>query len=359
MAIPPPTKRCCGKPAAATTGEATPEKFATRHAAAQAALDRLSAEIRDARLDALVVFGDDQKELFLEDNIPALLVYRGKTLPHAMRPPKPEWVDWFAAIQGRYYLPSGRAEFPVEHELAEHLIAFLVRRDFDVAVCDRLPRGEGEGHAFAFVHQRLFGFGRTAPVVPMVPVFLNTYYPPNQPTPARCFRVGQAVRAAIESYDRPARVGVLGSGGLTHFAIDADFDRGIVRALQAKDAEALMRLPPQQAQLGQLGDPQLDRHGGRLGASARGVGRIHTRLSLPCRNRDGVLLRGLAGLTRPASRDSTLESERLRREHDTHVEVCRALRLNPELRQSASGHASERSRFLEEGRDAQTILTRA
>lgn len=231
-------------------GEATPEKFAARHAIAQAALDRLSAEIRDARLDALVVFGDDQKELFLEDNIPALLVYRGKTLPHAMRPPKPEWVDWFAAIQGRYYLPSGRAEFPVEHELAEHLIACLIQRDFDVAVCDRLPRDEGEGHAFAFVHQRLFGFGRTAPVVPMVPVFLNTYYPPNQPTPARCFRVGQAVRAAIESYDRPARVGVLGSGGLTHFAIDADFDREIVRALQAKDGDALMRLPPRKLNSG-------------------------------------------------------------------------------------------------------------
>jgi len=231
-------------------GEATPEKFAARHAAAQAALDRLSAEIREARLDALVVFGDDQKELFLEDNIPALLVYRGKTLPHAMRPPKPEWVDWFAAIQGRYYLPGGRAEFPVEHELAEHLIACLMRRDFDVAVCDRLPRGEGEGHAFAFVHQRLFGFGRTAPVVPMVPVFLNTYYPPNQPTPARCFRVGQAVRAAIESYDRPARVGVLGSGGLTHFAIDEAFDREIVCALQAKDGDALMRLPPRKLDSG-------------------------------------------------------------------------------------------------------------
>jgi 3-O-methylgallate 3,4-dioxygenase len=231
-------------------GEATPEKFAARHAAAQAALDRLSAEIRDARLDALVVFGDDQKELFLEDNIPALLVYRGKTLPHAMRPPKPEWVDWFAAIQRRYYLATGRAEFPVEHELAGHLIACLMRSDFDVAVCDRLPRGEGEGHAFAFVHQRLFGFGQTALVVPMVPVFLNTYYPPNQPTPARCFRIGQAVRAAIESYGKPGRLGVLGSGGLTHFAIDEDLDREIVRALRAKDGEALMRLPPRKLNSG-------------------------------------------------------------------------------------------------------------
>jgi len=224
-------------------GEYTPEKFAARHAAAQTALDRLSTEIRNARLDALVVFGDDQKELFLEDNLPALLVYRGKTLAHAMRPPKAEWPDWFAEIQGRYYHPGRRTEFPVEHELAEYLIVELMRTDFDAAVCDRLPRGEGEGHAFAFVHQRLFGFGQTMPIVPLVPVFINTYYPPNQPTPARCYRLGQAVRAAVESFGRRSRVGVLGSGGLTHFAIDAAFDREIVRALEAKDGEALMRLP--------------------------------------------------------------------------------------------------------------------
>lgn len=231
-------------------GEASPGKLAARHAAAQAALDRLAAEIRDAKLDALVVFGDDQKELFVEDNLPALLVYRGRTLRHAMRPPKPEWVDWFAAIQARYYLPGGSMDFPVHHELAGHVIGELMRRDFDVAVCDRLPRGEAEGHAFAFVHQRLFGFGRAAPVVPMVPVFLNTYYPPNQPSPARCFHVGRAVRAAVESCGGAARVGVLGSGGLTHFAIDEAFDRQIVLALEKKDGDALMRLPPRKLNSG-------------------------------------------------------------------------------------------------------------
>lgn len=221
-------------------GEATPEKFAARHSAAQAALDRLAAEIRAARLDALIVFGDDQKELFLEDNLPPLLVYRGATLRHAMRPPKPEWVDWFAAIQARYYPADGAVDFPAQPALAGHLIEELQRREFDVAVCDRLPRGEGEGHAFGFVHQRLMS---VACAVPVVPVLINTYYPPNQPSPARCLRLGQAVRAAVESYDGAQRIGVLGSGGLTHFAIDEPFDREIVRALRAKDAAALARLP--------------------------------------------------------------------------------------------------------------------
>lgn len=224
-------------------GEYAPEKLAARHAAAQAALDRLSAEIREARLDALIVIGDDQKELFLEENLPGLLVYCGKSLPHKMRAPKREWVDWFAAVQSRYYLENGSVEFPVAHDLARHLIAELVLREFDVSTCDRLPRGEGVGHAFAFVHQRLFRFAQAAPIVPIVPVFLNTYYPPNQPTPARCYLLGRAMRAAVESYPKPGRVGVLGSGGLSHFAIDEALDREVIDALKAKDGDRLMRIP--------------------------------------------------------------------------------------------------------------------
>lgn len=220
--------------------ECAHEKFADRHALAQAALDRLSGEIKSAMLDALIVIGDDQKELFLDGNLPGLLVYHGKTVPHQPRPPKPEWVDWFAAIQGRYYIERGKIEYPADAALAEHLIQQLVENDFDVAAADRLPHDEGEGHAFAFVHRRLLKFD---PVVPMVQVFINTYYPPNQPTPKRCYQLGQALRAAVESYAKPIRVGILGSGGLSHFAVDERLDREIIRALMQKDAGALKSLP--------------------------------------------------------------------------------------------------------------------
>lgn len=220
--------------------ECTREKFAERHALAQAALDRLAQEIRGARLDALIVIGDDQKELFLEDNLPGLLIYRGRTVPHRPRPPKPDWVDWFAAIQARYYVDQGQIEYPADAALAEHLIEQCVGRGFDVAVADRLPREEGEGHAFAFVHRRLLG-GDV--MVPMVQVFVNTYYPPNQPMPERCYAFGQALRAAVRSYPKPARVGILGSGGLSHFAIDEAFDRAIIRALAERDPNALKSLP--------------------------------------------------------------------------------------------------------------------
>ena len=48
--------------------------------------------------------------------------------------------------------------------------------------------------------------------VPVIPVF-NTYYPPNQPTPARCYDFGVALRAAIESAptDDLHHAGVFGS----------------------------------------------------------------------------------------------------------------------------------------------------
>ena len=58
------------------------------------------------------------------------------------------------------------------------------------------------GHAWSFVHQRLMGDR----VVPIVPVLLNTYYPPNQPTPRRCYQLGRAIRAGGRGLaDPPAR----------------------------------------------------------------------------------------------------------------------------------------------------------
>ena len=216
-----------------------PEKLAERHARAQDNLDRIAEEIAKANLDALVVIGDDQKELFLGDNLPAVLLYYGDTIAHRMRKPKPAWVDWFAAIQSRYYPPKD-VDYPVHSALARHLAAQLVEMGFELSTSEQLPRGEGEGHAFAFVHQRLLA---TRKAVPVIPVFLNTYYPPNQPIPRRCYLLGRAIRNLMESFPEPLRVGVLGTGGLSHFTVDANLDEEILRALKRNDAESLINLP--------------------------------------------------------------------------------------------------------------------
>jgi hypothetical protein len=54
-----------------------------RHATVQAAIARLRDDIAAARLDALIVIGDDQEELFDHSNMPAIGVYYGETIANA------------------------------------------------------------------------------------------------------------------------------------------------------------------------------------------------------------------------------------------------------------------------------------
>jgi aromatic ring-opening dioxygenase catalytic subunit (LigB family) len=122
----------------------------------------------------------------------------------------------------------------------------LTDREFDVASANALPDGEGEGHAFGFVHQRIM----KDVAIPVVPIFLNTYFPPNQPSPRRCFKLGQAIREAVEGYPQPLRIGVVASGGLSHFTVDEAFDGEIIRALREKDAKALQSVPRAQLNSG-------------------------------------------------------------------------------------------------------------
>ncbi len=232
--------------------ELAPEKHAKRHGEAMAALGRLREALAAAKLDAVVVVGDDQHEVYHEGNMPSVLVYRGETIANvpsrttrktdadvAWRP------DWAKRAAARYYEERETRHYPVHAALANHLIAALIDREFDVATANALPDGEGEGHAFAFVHKRIMD---TA--IPVVPMFLNTYYPPNQPSPRRCYKLGQAIREAIEGYPEGLRVGVVASGGLSHFTVDEALDHEVIRALRDKDAKALQSLPREQLQSG-------------------------------------------------------------------------------------------------------------
>ena len=222
----------------------TPEAFTDKHRRGLAQVERLGTLIRHARLDALVVVGDDQKELYGDDNMPSILLYRGGTIRNVPLKQHPG-PDWARRASARYFEPEQPREYPVDTALAEHLIGQLME-DFDLACADRVAEGHGEGHAFGFVHNRLL----PGEPIPVVPVFLNTYYPPNQPTPARCYRLGQALRLAVERYPKDARIGVVASGGLSHFTVDEDLDGRVVRALREKDARALASLPREQLRSG-------------------------------------------------------------------------------------------------------------
>jgi hypothetical protein len=214
-----------------------PARMQARHATVEAAMSRLGDHLREARLDCLIVVGDDQEELYHSGNMPGILVYYGDTIRNVPMAPvsNPNW-GWKA--NARWHEEKVPREYPVDARLARHLIDALIGEEFDLAASDRVPEGEGEGHAIGFVHKRIM-----KEIVPIVPVCINTYYPPNQPTPRRCYRLGQAIRRAVESYPRDIRVGVAASGGLSHFVVDEALDRGLFDLFRQKDGAAIESLP--------------------------------------------------------------------------------------------------------------------
>jgi hypothetical protein len=216
--------------------ELTPEKFEQRDQACLTAVGKLGDALRGANADVVVIFGDDQHEQFGDDNMPTFAIYHGKSIPvvrdSGVRPSG--WKD----AERRGWVETAD-EYANDDDLANHLIRALIDEEFDITRCNRLRKEIGVGHAFSFLYRRLLPGGR----IPMVPVMVNTYYPPNQPTPRRCYAFGQAVRRAIESWKSDKRVALVASGGLSHVVIDEEIDAMTIDGLKNKKPEILFRLP--------------------------------------------------------------------------------------------------------------------
>ncbi len=216
--------------------ELTAEKFRQRDEACLAAVKVLGDALQKSKAEVAVIFGDDQHEQFNDENMPTFAIYHGKSLPvvtHTGRSP----AAWKHAEE-RGWAATER-EYETEPQLAEHLIRALTDAEFDIARCNKLRPEIGVGHAFSFLYRRVLPGGK----LPMVPVMVNTYYPPNQPTPKRCYAFGQAVRKAIESWDSNKRVALMASGGLSHVVIDEEIDAITIDGLKNKKPELLFRLP--------------------------------------------------------------------------------------------------------------------
>jgi hypothetical protein len=220
--------------------EVAPEKIQERVNACERHLDRLSESIGQARLDALIVVGDDQREQYFEDNMPAFLVYCGASIANSTLELPAEAPEYWKRARSIYHEAEAPRDYPVARELGLHLIQSLLDAQFDVSVSEKLARPRGEGHAFGFVHRRLMA----ARVVPIVPLVVNTYYPPNQPRPKRCFSLGKAMAAAIGAFPEDARIGVIASGGLSHFTIDEALDQEVLRGCREADERLLASIPP-------------------------------------------------------------------------------------------------------------------
>ena len=220
--------------------EATIEKFKLKSIACQRHLDRLADELEAAAPDVVVIVGDDQEELFGLDNTPLISIFYGDQLVMHSEGERGQRKDWEQTLLERYAMDTFH-RFPGQRAVALSLIQGLLDRGVDIGASASVPDAAtaGFGHAYGFIIRRLFK-GRQ---IPVVPVLLNTYYPPNVPSSSRCFELGQHLRAAIAELESSLKVAVIASGGLSHFVVDEKLDHDFLAALSGGDAAALRSVP--------------------------------------------------------------------------------------------------------------------
>ena len=100
---------------------------------------------------------------------------------------------------------AGDADFSI------HLCESLVEQEFDLTVCQDM----GVEHGFLVPMNLCFPHTQAGWPVKTVPLQVNVIQHP-LPTALRCFKLGRALRAAVESYPGNLDVVILGTGGMSH-----------------------------------------------------------------------------------------------------------------------------------------------
>jgi aromatic ring-opening dioxygenase catalytic subunit (LigB family) len=183
-----------------------------------AAFARVKERLTALRPDVIAVVAGDHIEGFFLDAVPALAVYVGTECKGAFGPYE--------------------YRFPIHEPLARAIVEQGIERGFDLLY----TQDRRLDYAF-FVPLH---FTMPAPAVPIVPLHVNVYLPP-QPTPARCHHWGQALGEILRA--RPERIVLMASGGMSHFpgtdryaSPDFDFDRRTLEALRDGRGHELARI---------------------------------------------------------------------------------------------------------------------
>ena len=134
-------------------------------------------------------------------------------------------------------------EIPGDAEFSIHLCEELVNREFDLTVCQEL----GVEHGFLVPMNLCFPHGASGWPVKSVPLQVNVVQHP-LPTALRCYKLGKALKAAVESHPGNLKVVVMGTGGMSHQLqgkrfgfMNEKFDQWFLDQLE-NDPEALTRL---------------------------------------------------------------------------------------------------------------------
>lgn len=184
----------------------------------------LRAELDAARPDALVICSNEHFTNFFLDNFPPFCIGIGDQ--HTG--PAESWLR----------IPHGRV--PGHRGLGSWLLERALASDFDPAFSEDLRLDHG---VMTVLH--LLDADRRTPVVPVIQ---NCAVRP-MPTLRRCFRFGAMLRQAVEAWPEPARVALIGAGGLSHWVgmpgmgrIDAGFDRWFLDCLAGGRVDEVLGL---------------------------------------------------------------------------------------------------------------------
>lgn len=105
-------------------------------------------------------------------------------------------------------------------DFSQHLCRSLVYDEFDLTICQKM---EVE-HGFLVPMHLCFDPQSDGWPVATVPIAVNVLQHP-LPTARRCWRLGQAIRRAVDSYDKDIRVAIVGTGGMSHQLTGTDFGK--------------------------------------------------------------------------------------------------------------------------------------
>jgi len=224
------------------------------------------------RPDLLVIFYNDHMNRFFFDAFPTFALGVGDVHPQADE-------GW-----GKRDLPDLRGH----PEFAWHLARSLMEDEFDPTICQEMTLDHG-------ILSVLPVLGANAMATPVVPIAVNVIQHP-LPTARRLYRLGAALRRAVESFPRDLRIVVLGTGGLSHQLHGERF--GFVN--EAWDNEFMDLLETQPETLAALGHQDWMLRGGTEGVemiiwlamrSALGdkVCRVHRNYATPTRTGYGLL----------------------------------------------------------------------
>jgi hypothetical protein len=191
--------------------------------------------------------GYDFSKQWLKDNTPDVifLVYNDHATAFSL-----EMIPTFAIGCAESFTPAdegwGPRPVPIVQghpELAAHIAQSVIQQDFDLTIVNKMD----VDHGLTVPLSLMCGQPAAWPC-PVIPFAVNVVQYP-VPSGRRCFELGKAIRKAVESFDKPLKVQIWGTGGMSHQLqgpraglINKEFDNAFLDQLIA-DPEALASKP--------------------------------------------------------------------------------------------------------------------